>query len=504
MPRSRVTLGLLLKDPRLALRVVSASENLGRAVRRCVWTSAVDPSPWLEGDDLVLTDGQQFEHDSRAQADFVRHVDSTASAGIVIATTGLSRRRLSALASTCAAVELPLLAVDTKDELAMVKSAVEDGHTAAVSGADTVSADIVGAFASGLGVDGVLQALAHLSPGTVAILRGPYGERFAPPSVPISVWDDAARVVDDAVRRRSLEPFVHGNQTWLARSVTVTGAPEAWMLVMSTRSNLTGIREPLTVAARCLQLDLGSIDQVRHPIRTRFASLLDRAQHDPHQRSDVRLGLERLGAELDQGFKIAALRPLDSSARVLGQLCAAVERELAAYEAPIVTISEDAVIALVRGPDLPLHRLTAQLGRNPDVGPIVFGLSYTRVDPRDVADALDEALSAASGSDPGGPYEVHERGLPSIAAYLSRRFLAGEFSRASLGAIRAYDATSEGKLEETLRAFYAADFNMAATAESLYIQRHTLNYRLRQVAELTGINPRSAAGAFQFQLALQL
>jgi hypothetical protein len=49
-------------------------------------------------------------------------------------------------------------------------------------------------------------------------------------------------------------------------------------------------------------------------------------------------------------------------------------------------------------------------------------------------------------------------------------------------------------LTATLRAYYAHDMNRTSTATALHIHPRTLDYRLRRVRELTGIDPGSTAG----------
>lgn len=59
-------------------------------------------------------------------------------------------------------------------------------------------------------------------------------------------------------------------------------------------------------------------------------------------------------------------------------------------------------------------------------------------------------------------------------------------------------------LLETLAAFLKTDLASAQTVQVLHIHRHTLDYRLSKIAQLTGLDPRQFQAAAQLQAALLL
>lgn len=61
---------------------------------------------------------------------------------------------------------------------------------------------------------------------------------------------------------------------------------------------------------------------------------------------------------------------------------------------------------------------------------------------------------------------------------------------------------NDGDLCTTLDAFLEADGSMTATGKTLFVHANTVAYRLRQFAERTGIDPRTATGMALTQLAL--
>lgn len=58
------------------------------------------------------------------------------------------------------------------------------------------------------------------------------------------------------------------------------------------------------------------------------------------------------------------------------------------------------------------------------------------------------------------------------------------FATRTLAPIRSYDEKHQTELERTLRCYFDAGQNVKTTAERLFVHRHTVLYRLRQIAEL--------------------
>ena len=76
-------------------------------------------------------------------------------------------------------------------------------------------------------------------------------------------------------------------------------------------------------------------------------------------------------------------------------------------------------------------------------------------------------------------------------------------SRGLLGPLLDYDRRQQGDLVTSLRTFLEHNGNWEAAARALGVHRHTLRYRVRRVAELTGRDLESAADRVEFWLALQ-
>src|SRR5690606_28988163 len=65
-------------------------------------------------------------------------------------------------------------------------------------------------------------------------------------------------------------------------------------------------------------------------------------------------------------------------------------------------------------------------------------------------------------------------------------------------------ARTSGELRETLDAFFAAGGVLESAARALYVHPNTVRYRLRRVAEVTGLTPSRPRDAFALRLALTI
>ena len=78
------------------------------------------------------------------------------------------------------------------------------------------------------------------------------------------------------------------------------------------------------------------------------------------------------------------------------------------------------------------------------------------------------------------------------------------YYREVLGSLTDYDARKGTELVHTLEVYFACQGNIQKTAETLYLHRNSLAYRLRRIKELTGLDPDDLEDRFQLQLALKI
>ncbi|MBO7292656.1 MAG: helix-turn-helix domain-containing protein, partial [Clostridia bacterium] len=84
---------------------------------------------------------------------------------------------------------------------------------------------------------------------------------------------------------------------------------------------------------------------------------------------------------------------------------------------------------------------------------------------------------------------------------LCEAFLQEVFKRGSLETLESRDDDTQMK---TVHAFFENNLNVSKTAESLYVHRNTLVYRLEKIRKLTGLDLREFDHAVTFKVALMV
>jgi purine catabolism regulator len=78
------------------------------------------------------------------------------------------------------------------------------------------------------------------------------------------------------------------------------------------------------------------------------------------------------------------------------------------------------------------------------------------------------------------------------------------FSEEVLGRLVEYDAKHSGELVKTLEVFFASDGNLQRAADTLYLHRNTLAYRLERIEEIAHVDLRDPDDRLCLQLALKI
>jgi DNA-binding PucR family transcriptional regulator len=133
-------------------------------------------------------------------------------------------------------------------------------------------------------------------------------------------------------------------------------------------------------------------------------------------------------------------------------------------------------------------------------GPIVVGPAVPTLD-----QATESARAALSGfraapAWPGAPTPV------AAADLLPERVLAGDMEARRSLRHDAYGSLvrAGGGLLDTLDAFYAAGGVLESAARELFVHPNTVRYRLKRIADVTGLSPLDGRDAFALRIALTI
>jgi len=138
----------------------------------------------------------------------------------------------------------------------------------------------------------------------------------------------------------------------------------------------------------------------------------------------------------------------------------------------------------------------------------IVGMSRTHSRLEEISQALAEAhraLEAAKLELTGEEHLIRYECLGPYRLLLEIENLSALQATVSdtLGPLLKYDRRTGGALVATLSS-YLKHLNTSTAAEELFIHRHTLRYRLKQIEEMTGLSIDNTEHIFQFYLALKV
>ncbi|MGN9912443.1 PucR family transcriptional regulator [Phytohabitans sp. LJ34] len=143
---------------------------------------------------------------------------------------------------------------------------------------------------------------------------------------------------------------------------------------------------------------------------------------------------------------------------------------------------------------------TAKLLAGFGAGPVVVGPAVATLD-----EATESARAALAGfrAAPGWPDAPRP---VSASDLLPERALAGDVEARRRLRQDVYGSLvrASGELLETLDAFFAAGGVLEGAARALFVHPNTVRYRLRRVADVTGLSPLTARDAFALRVALTI
>lgn len=229
--------------------------------------------------------------------------------------------------------------------------------------------------------------------------------------------------------------------------------------------------------------------------RARLALLeLIREAPPPHA-GEILARARRLGCDLADGASALCVRIESADADwALALIAQEVPGALAAQRGELVE-------ALLPGEAEPAHRLARRLRRR-----LPTGLAPREHD----VTALGRALRFAELALEIGerePVDADELGAGSWRLLLQVAAAdpheIGALVDATIGPVLDPAVSSSADLLHTLRVFLDHRASMNSTAAAIHAHRHTVGYRLRRIAELTGHDPQTPAGLSQLTLGLQ-
>jgi purine catabolism regulator len=490
------TLAQLLAAPGLGLRVIAGTGGRPAALRRPVTWAAVselaDPSPYLEGGELVLLTGV----DPLLWADAAGYVDRLVraeAAGVGFGVGVVHPTVPAGLVTAADAAGLPLLEVDRPTPFVAVGKALADliavQHGERTRRRLDGMRALTGQFGRGSDPQAALNRLAHLVDGWAALL------------------DVRARVVLTAGRRSRPEVATRLAGQLRGR-IGHTSAADADALGRVTVLPL-GLRDR---PHGYLAVGVGPGADLDHHLVAFAASLLTLDREHARGTRPLRRWARAAAVATRAGLPVPAPPPGVLAGPLAGTAPVRVLVLAAGIEAVLDGLEDEDVVAglplddggcllIVAEPDVEEVLAAANDALGP-AGGAGGGLSAP-VDPAgpdgaQLRAALDQARSLAARSRSG----VLRAGAaaPSLLDLLGPQ-VAAAFADAVLAPVAAQP--DGAALEQTLRAYLAAHGGLAAASGTLGVHRHTLRARLRRVAGLLGRDLDDPATRAELWVALE-
>jgi purine catabolism regulator len=227
----------------------------------------------------------------------------------------------------------------------------------------------------------------------------------------------------------------------------------------------------------------------------------------------VRARLQRLGFDGSPGRRLLALAVFGADAAQ----AAALARELrhlgarSDLSALPAAYGDVQVVLLSCASSTPHPALRAWVAGAPAsavTAPIHVGAGRPADSVAGLRESVAQAVTALHlGRRIGGAartFQYEDLGLERLLSGLRDQSELRRFCADTIGPLAAYDASHRTDLVSTLRTYLGLNGNASQAARALVVHRNTLAYRLRRIADLTGLNLDDAGARLTLQLALTL
>ncbi|UPK76571.1 PucR family transcriptional regulator ligand-binding domain-containing protein [Nocardioidaceae bacterium SCSIO 66511] len=472
----------VIAEERFGLRLRACEAALDQPVSWASVTEQVDPTPFMERDELVLTTGVRLRS-TKDQAHFVKCAASVGAAAIGFG-VGLGHDKIPrSLVSAAEEHHVPLIEVPYETPFIAITRWVSDrdvdAHTRKLSRLLSVHDRLAEHLLTGGGLPAFCEELRHQLGGNVAVIDQ---QANVLASAPIRVaWPAPALVrrLHKMHQPATVDIFEGAHQEAYVLPVGTHGRQVAVLATQGSRRN----EELLRFAVSLVGLEMQRRQAVQHGRREQIGQIMEDVVRSALTHTEATRRLEAFGLDFTGGHRVL-LGIVEADPDALRTLPWPLLGPDIDPEGRVVTAQVDRYLALIFGSEevtrdsapTVLHALRT-LGRNAAVGiggyySGVDGLRWSFLEARD-------ALSRGSGIHQGAPLSL-ERLLTANPELPMR-----ELGEATLGPLLEQDPPDH-PLMTTLTTFLDTGGSVNETAERLFVHRNTVRYRLDQIESLTG------------------
>lgn len=496
----------LLADPDLGLDLVAGAGGLGRTdpIRWAHISEIPDPTPWLEGGELLLTTGLAVKDDVDLQRALIAGLDGVGCPAVgfgvgiwldAVPPAMLDEADRRGLPLFTVPYEVPFIAVTR-----YVVRRVFEAHDLGLRRALDLHRRMLAAVTSGGGIDEVLAVTARAVAGVDMVLFDAFGHVLAEHSVADGAVDPARLLAVLPPRPRARMRFVLGDRIVTAAPVRAADEIEAVLAIVSRveldDSQMLLVEQAVSAAAVALS---GGVS-ARAQRRATVTAMLDDARTGRAGTNQLADRLAGLG--LDPGAPYHVLAVAAPPGTPLATVCRVVE-DAAGGDTVAAGPVDDIVHVVVQPATAAVGRDVIDAARARVLGALRVGRSNVQDDVGGLATALREAEAAVAHADGGVEVDVGALGVSGFLAGAGATEASDAFVERMLGPLLQRDEGSPA-LIASLRAYLEHGCRPGPAAAELRIHRHTLAYRLDRVTALTGRDPRDGQHLVSYGVALEL
>jgi PucR family transcriptional regulator, purine catabolism regulatory protein len=515
------TVADLLAIEELHLGLVAGAKGQERPIRWAHVSELKDPTRFLRGGEVLLTTGLGMRGGPATQAAYVEQLAGADLAALGIGLGFAFKATPPAVRDAADQAGFPVFEVPFEVPFIAITEALfsrlVNEQYVLLQRAGTVQQTLSRLLVEGAGLDALLEAYARMT-GTRALLLDVRGEVMAEARgasgvlPPKAVWAEIQALRPEGNEFSLSLSDEGGSRTLLP--VLVGGGP-AGFLVLHRGSRPEPFHQVVVHhLATAVALELAKAQAVARTERRLVGDFLDALLEGELSGEEIRRRLRFLGLGSSPAIAVLVARRADGdrSESAVEGLRLLVQDRLSRRPAPYVCSIQDAsVVALLEAADPAEARTAAQAVAEAVQARGVagrFGLGMPETEPRGLRRAYQEARFALEAAGPAPPAETRVATVGDLGSH--RLLLARQedaaleaISRGLLGPLADYDRRQHGELVASLRVFLEHNGNWEAAARALAVHRHTLRYRIRRVADLTGRDLDRAGDRVEFWLALQ-
>jgi len=493
-----VTVADLVAYPGLGLRPADGGPAADAPALRWVATSELaDPTPYLEGGELLLTTGLGTRGWSREWAAYVDRLVDAGAAALGLG-TGLTHDRLpDALVAACRERGLVLLEVPRETPFVAVSRAAADLLQDQEAVSTRLALDLqrrLTRAALGLDLRPLLERLAQLLGAAVALVHrggepaeGPLGAH--PASVDLAlVRAEVARIQGQGLG--AVSTTVRGGDTTIVRPIGLAGRPDLYLAVALPGPLADPQRSAVSTAAVLLSLAVERRAERRAAERRLRSRALELLCSGDLRSAQVLLDAVEGGRSVPDRLRVVRVA---GSGDALADVVELIEDDLDAADV-LAGLVDGELVAIA--PPARIAGLLAAVADAIAAGGLRAGVgrAVAAAEARRSAETAGHALDRAGAASPVRRWEeIADAGpLALVPEAVGREYAAG-----LLGPL-------DAELRVTLAAFLRHHGSRAAVADDLGVHRNTVRNRLAHIERLTGLvldDPAARVGAW---LALEI